>query len=136
MLGTFTLVFNPHFERKRSLFTKMEEEQKNHEGENLREILINRFGTLEKAAQVLGKEYTYLTRQVKKDKLNANYLLQIAEQIGVDPAQIRGESQPLKWASEKEEFEYYRQELAAMNKKYIDLLERHVKVLEQITKSE
>ena len=111
-------------------------QEQNHEGDNLREILISRFGSLEKAAQTLDKDYAYLTKQVKQPKLKPKYLLSIAESLGVPPEQIRGESHAPKWASEKEEFEYYRKELEAMNKKYTALLEEHIKLLKSTNKSE
>lgn len=118
----------------------MSNKKEQHEGENLREILIVRYGTLEKAAKTINVDYAYLTKQVKQAKQKPKYLLKIAELLDIDPDEIRGiqkaEPPAPAWSSEKEEMEYYRTELERMRDKYTRLLEDHVKILQEKQKPE
>lgn len=58
------------------------------EGENLRKIIVLRYGSLKKAANALGISYEHLTRECKKTQINDSFRANISQLLDLDPVTL------------------------------------------------
>lgn len=96
------------------------------EGENLRKIIVLRYGTLKKAANALGISYEHLIRECKKAQINDSFRANISQLLDLDPVTLAPKGAPdappekIDWQAEAIAT---RRKLEEVQAKYIRLLE-------------